>query len=176
MVRSMRKRLLTTPLFAVEQREYTPDDGGGEPAVRQVVVHPGAVVILLLLDDRRVVMIRDYRYTVEQELLELPAGTREPNETPIDTARRELEEETGYRAGQIEPLASFYTSPDIMTEMMHAFVATDLVEVGRNLDPSERITTQIVDLVDARRMLAEDMLDDAKTIATLAVYLTRVRG
>ena len=91
----MRKRLLTTCLFRVEQRVY--HRPGQEPISRDVIVHPGAVVILPILNDRRIVMIRNYRYTVEEELRELPAGTIEPEEEPIETARRELEEETGTR-------------------------------------------------------------------------------
>ncbi|MFQ5414834.1 MAG: NUDIX hydrolase, partial [Phycisphaerae bacterium] len=90
---AMRKRLLTTPVFAVEHREFP---RSGHPTVsRDVVVHPGAVVVLPLLGADRIVMIRNYRYTVDEALLELPAGTREPDEAPADTAHRELQEETG---------------------------------------------------------------------------------
>ena len=123
--------LLTTRLFEVERRVFP---RVGQTSVRRdVVVHPGAVVILPVLEDGRLVLIRNYRYPVEKELLELAAGTREPDETPLETARRELEEETGYRAGVIEPLTEFYTSPGILTERMYAFLATDLTEVGQNL-------------------------------------------
>ena len=89
----MQKRLLSSPVFTVEHREYVRP--GQSPVARDVVVHPGAVVILPILEDGRIVMIRNFRYTVEQELWELPAGTLEPGEAPLDTARRELEEEAG---------------------------------------------------------------------------------
>ncbi|MGB2985117.1 MAG: NUDIX hydrolase [Phycisphaerae bacterium] len=144
---------------------------GQEPVSRDVVVHPGAVVILPILDDRHIVMIRNYRYIVESELWELPAGTREPDEEPIETARRELEEEAGYRAGKMVPLMEFYTSPGILTERMYAFVATDLISVGQNLRGSERIEVEAVDVADVRRRLLGGDFVDGKTIAVLGRYL-----
>lgn len=174
MINANRECLLSTRLFSVERREYPRD--GLPPIRRDVVVHPGAVVILPLLGDDRIVMIRNYRHTVEQELLELPAGTREPDEQAIETARRELEEETGYRAGSIEPLTEFFASPGILTEQMHTFVAHDLTHVGQRLEDNERITVAPVDTQKAWEMLAGGELRDAKTIATLAVYFARTRG
>ncbi len=165
----MHERLLTTRLFSVEQRTYSA--GEKEPIRRDVVVHPGAVVVLAILDDHRVVMIRNYRYPVEEELLELPAGTMEPDEAPIETARRELEEETGYRAGRMQPFVTFFTSPGICTERMHAFVASDLTEVGQNLQEDERIVVEVVGLEEVRRMLLAGRLRDGKTIAVLSSYL-----
>lgn len=165
----MHQRLLTTRLFTVEHRVYTPT--GGDSVDRDVVVHPGAVVIVPVLDDQRLIMIRNYRYTVECELWELPAGTREPKEEPIETARRELEEETGYRAGTMTPLMEFYTSPGFCTEWMHAFVATDLTHVGQNLQGSERIVVETVAVSQVRRRLLANEFSDGKTIAVLGRYL-----
>ena len=170
----MHQHLLSTRLFSVEHRVY--ERPGRAPVARDVVIHPGAVVILPILDDRRVVMIRNYRYPVEEELWELPAGTREPAESPVVTARRELEEETGYRAKNLTPMMEFYTSPGILTERMHAFVATDLTMVGQNLQGSERIEVEVLDLGDARRKLIRGEFADGKTIAVLGAYLARVNG
>jgi len=167
----MPKRLLSTRLFAVEHREYTGPDG--RTVARDVVVHPGAVVILPILPDGRIVLIRNFRYTVEQELCELPAGTREPDESPAETARRELEEETGYRAASIAPFATFYTSPGVMTEKMYAFLASGLEEVGQNLVADERILVEPVSVEEARRRLTEGEIHDAKTIAVLGMYFAR---
>ena len=164
----MRKRLLSTPMFTVEHRVHERPNGG--PVTRDVVVHPGAVVILPILDDGRIVMIRNYRYTVEEELWELPAGTRETGETAIETARRELEEETGYRAESITPLMEFYTSPGILTERMYAFTATDLTPVGQNLQGTERIVCEVLEAAAVRRMLLDGKLSDGKTIAVLGLY------
>ncbi len=168
------KRLLSTRLFSVEQRVYP--RAGAAPVERDVVVHPGAVVILPILDDGRIVMIRNHRYTVERELLELPAGTREPDETPIETARREVIEETGYRAGRMEPLGTFFTSPGILTEEMHAFVATDLEEVGQSLEDGERIVVEEMAEEAVLDMLRECRVQDGKTIAVLGTYFARQRA
>lgn len=164
----MRQRLLSTPLFSVEHKVFEGPDRG--PVERDVVVHPGAAVMLPILDDRRIVMIRNYRYSIERELWELPAGTLEPEEEPIDTAHRELIEETGYRAGCLTPLMSFYTSPGILTEWMHAFVATDLTPVPQKLERGERIVVEAVPMPDVRRRLLEGEFIDGKTIAVLARY------
>lgn len=167
----VRKRLLSTPLFAVEHREYPGPDGA--VIGRDVVVHPGAVVILPILADGRIVLIRNYRYTVERELWELPAGTREPDETPAETARRELEEETGYRADSVQPLVTFYTSPGVLTERMHAFVATGLVHVGQKLMADEKIKVSPIASSEARRMFVEGEFADGKTIAVLGMYFAK---
>ena len=165
----MRTHLLSTRLFAVEHREYARPDG--RSVGRDVIVHPGSVVILPILGGERLVIIRNYRYAVEQELWELPAGTREPNEPTIETARRELEEETGYRAGSMTPLAEYFSSPGILTERMHAFVATNLALVGQGLQDSEQISVELMELAEARRKLIAGDFVDGKTVAVLGLYL-----
>jgi ADP-ribose pyrophosphatase len=155
-------------VFSVEHRVYT--HGGPKEVARDVVVHPGAVVILPILSNGRIVMIRNYRYTVERELWELPAGTLEPDEEPIDTARRELEEETGYRADRVEPLMQFYSSPGFCTEWMHAFVATGLTEVGQKLQGTERIVPEPIDGGEVRARLLRGEFVDGKTVAVLGRY------
>ncbi|HVT81718.1 MAG TPA: NUDIX hydrolase, partial [Phycisphaerae bacterium] len=115
---------------------------------REVVLHPGAVIVLPVLQDGRIVMIRNRRHTVNEVLLELCAGTLERDEAgvsedPLACAGRELEEETGYRAGKVVPFGWFYTSPGILTEKMYAFVATDLTQVGQDLEDNEQIEVAI---------------------------------
>src|SRR5437764_3983068 len=99
---------------------------GGADLGREVVLHPGAVVILPLPDDGHVCLLRNYRFSVAETLLELPAGTLEPPETPEAAAARELAEETGYQARSWRKLAEFYASPGVMTERMYLFAARDL--------------------------------------------------
>jgi ADP-ribose pyrophosphatase len=168
----MHEVLLTARKFTVERRVFAGPDG--RTLTREVVVHPGAVVILPILDERRIVMIRNFRHSVGEELLELPAGTCEPGEPIADTARRELIEESGYRARSMSPLSEFYASPGVMTEMMHAFVATDLEACGQSLEPDERIVPEVVELERVRRMLSSAELRDGKTIATLGLYFARL--
>jgi len=169
---STRELLLSTTRFDVERRVFTGTDG--RSITREAVVHPAAVVILPIVDAHRIVMIRNFRYTIEEELWELPAGTAEPEEAAIETARRELEEETGYRAGTMTPLAEFFTSPGVLTERMFAFVATDLTSVGQRLEHGERIVAEVVELDRARRWLVNGQLRDGKTIAVLGTYFARL--
>ncbi len=160
--------------FDVYELEGTKPDGTAWR--KQVVSHPGAVVVLPLLDERpgreMVAMIRNERFAVGKTLWELPAGTLEPGEPPARCAARELTEETGYEASTIEALTDFYTSPGICTERMWAFVATDLSQVGQNLDPTERITVEVLGLDRTMQLLAQGQVQDAKTIATLLYYRT----
>ncbi len=120
----MAQCLLSSAKFSVERRVYAQPQG--KTHHYDVVVHPGAVVILPVLADGRIVLIRNHRYTVEEELWELPAGTMEPDESPVETAKRELEEEAGYSAGRLTLLAEYYTSPGFTTELMRAYLATEL--------------------------------------------------
>lgn len=152
--------------------------GDGRVVRREVVRHPGAVVILPLLDargpDQRIVMIRNQRFTLERELWELPAGTMEPPESPAKTAERELEEETGYSTRQIRPLGTFFTTPGMTDELMHAFVATDLSRVPQRLEEDERIRVEVVSVDRAFELLDQGDLMDAKSMLTL--LLAKRRG
>lgn len=162
------ERLLSAAKFDVERRTLLGPDG--RTITREVVVHPGAVVILPLLDGERLVMIRNFRYSIEEELWELPAGTMELGEPPERTAARELVEETGFRAGRLTKLAEFYTSPGVMTEVMRAYVAEELQPVPRRPETDERIVVETVSLERARRMLCNAELRDGKTIAVLGMF------
>lgn len=167
----MEERLLAARRFEVIRRTIPLDDGTS--VTREYVVHPGAVVIVPLLPDGRIVMIRQIRDAVGEEIWELPAGTREDGEEPIVTAGRELIEETGYRAGEIEPLTEFFTSPGIMTERMVAFVARDLEEVGQQLERGERIRVERVPSNEVKEKLVSGEIKDGKTIAALAVHFLK---
>jgi ADP-ribose pyrophosphatase len=143
----------------------------GKTQQREVAVHPGAVIILPLLDDGRIVLIRNQRHTVNQELLELPAGTLEPPEDPAVCAARELTEETGYTAGSITPFGWFYTSPGILTEKMYVFIATQLTLGQQDLEDNEQILPYPVTQSDALSLIRQNLIVDAKSIATLLKYV-----
>jgi ADP-ribose pyrophosphatase len=140
--------------------------GRGE-AIREVVEFHGGGVIAALDDKGRVLLIRQYRYAVDRELWELPAGILEPGEPPAACAARELEEETGYRAARIEPLCSYYTTPGGTNEMLHLFVATGLTPGQARLESDERIEVYPTPLRDARAMIARGEIVDGKTIIGL---------
>ena len=164
----MKKTLLKAAKFTVERRDFDHPEIG--PVRHELVVHPGAVLILPLLSAEKVVLIHNYRFAVAAELLELPAGTLEPGEKPIDCAARELEEETGYAAGRLEPLCEFYTSPGFTNERMHVFLASDLTATLQRLDSTEQIRVAIMDLTDAVEATVDGRIVDGKTMAALQLY------
>lgn len=135
-----------------------------------VVEHPGAVVILPLIDPQTIVMIKNRRRAVGKTLLELPAGTLEESELPLMCAKRELEEETGFKAKTIRPLIEFYTSPGFTNERMYAFVAEGLTPGKVQLDSHEEIAVEKVKWTDALEMLRKNEIEDGKTVATLLYY------
>lgn len=140
-----------------------------------IIVHPGAAVILPVLPDGRLVLIHVYREAVRQELLELPAGTIDPGETPAACAARELAEETGYRAGRVAPLVDCFSSPGILNEHMHGFVATELVPGPTALESGEQIRTTIMTLADALAAVQTGRIVDGKTVLMLLYYDRFVR-
>ncbi|HVT90437.1 MAG TPA: NUDIX hydrolase [Tepidisphaeraceae bacterium] len=137
---------------------------------REVVVHPGAVVVLPFLAEDRVVLIKNKRYAVHQTLIELPAGTLEKGENPLNCAGRELLEETGYLAGRLKILGNFYTSPGILSEKMYAFAAYDLEEKKTAHEEGEEIELLTATLDQAFEMIRLGQIADGKTIATLLMY------
>ncbi|MEM1097505.1 MAG: NUDIX hydrolase [Planctomycetota bacterium] len=146
-----------------------PRRGGGE-LQREVAEVADAVVILPLIeidDVPGVVLIRNERFAVDQTLWELPAGTLEAGEDPQACAARELEEETGYRAAEVDAMVDFWASPGFSTERMHAFVARGLVKTQQSLDDTERIVPKAVTWADALKMARSGQLGDGKTLATL---------
>lgn len=146
---------------------------GGKVMRREVVRHPGAVIILPILDDGKVVLIRNHRVSVDRELYELPAGTMQPPEPPEECAKRELQEETGYAAATWTPLGRFYTSPGLSDELMWAFAATGLEEVGQNLEEDERLTVVPVAAAEAIEMIDRRELVDAKSMLVLLMAVRR---
>jgi ADP-ribose pyrophosphatase len=154
--------------FNVERMVQTGADG--EQHVREIVRHPGAVVILPLLDDGRVVFVRNYRVAVNERLVELPAGTIDHGEDPLATARRELAEETGYQAGNMELLLTFCMSPGILDEKMHLFAATDLSEGKMALEKGEDIQPFACSWDEALSMIRHGEIRDAKTLVGLLYY------
>ncbi|MGC4032088.1 MAG: NUDIX hydrolase [Tepidisphaeraceae bacterium] len=145
-------------------------DNDGRPHTREIVQHPGAAVILPVLPDGQILLIKTYRYAAQQHLIELPAGTIDPGETPMNCAGRELMEETGYIAGKLQRIGSFYASPGIMTEMMHAFLATDLLPHAGEKDIGEQIELQPMTYKEALTAVVSGEIIDAKTIATLLLF------
>lgn len=138
--------------------------------IREVVVHPGATVILPFLNEHEILLIRVKRYAVGQILLELPAGTLERNEDPINCAGRELLEETGYLAGRLKSVGNFFTSPGILSEKMYAYAAFDLEKQEQALEEGEEIEIAQTGFDEAIDMIRTGQIHDGKTIAALLMY------
>jgi ADP-ribose pyrophosphatase len=148
----------------------------GSTADREVVVHRGAVAMVPMVDADHVCLIRNFRYTVERTLLEIPAGTLDPGESPDQTAGRELAEETGYRAGSIRRVADWLVSPGVMNERMYLYLCEILEPGPTDHQPDERLEPVILPWAEAVRMaLAGDGIDDAKTRLAL-LLCDRMRG
>jgi ADP-ribose pyrophosphatase len=139
----------------------------GEIAIREIVKHPGAVAVLALLGDKMIV-VEQYRKPLEKSQVEIPAGKLEKGEAPLDAARRELEEETGYRCGTIRHISSFYTSPGFADELLHLYAAEQLVPGDASPDEDEFIECEAITLEQAQQYIREQRISDAKTI--MAVY------
>jgi len=162
------KILLRTSRFNVVEVSRVATDGSIRQ--RQILRHPGAVTILPMVDDQRVCLIRNFRVTANRPLLELPAGTLDPQEDPQEAAKRELAEETGYRAGCWRHLHSFYLSPGILDERMHLYLAIDLVAGEPAREPGEEIETLVTSWEEALCWVQTGEIEDAKTIAGLLFY------
>ena len=163
----------------IRLEEYEVQGTDGQVHLRTVVRHPGAVVLLALTEDDELVLIRNRRLALLDatggELLELPAGCLEKGEEPLEAAARELREETGYRAGQLEALFEFFPSPGLLDERMSVFVARGLTKGEQDLDPTEAMSVElwpwgkVLDAIDAGEVF------DGKTIAAVLFYERRRR-
>lgn len=161
-------------ISVVNGRFRAPDGSAFE---RDIVRHPGAVAVVPVLDDGSLVLVRQYRAPVDAEVLELPAGIRDvAGEAPVETARRELTEETGYRAAHMEPLVRFQNSVGHSDEEIEIFLATGLTEVGREAQGVEEthMTVERVGLDDALARIDTGELRDAKSVVGVLMAQRRL--
>ena len=144
---------------------------------RDVIVHPGSVVVLPLLDatpgQETVVLIEQHRLALGGTLVEVVAGTRDKAESIEATALRELEEEAGYRAGVLTPLGAFYPAPGVSSELMWAFLATNLEPIPPRPEPDEQIRVVVWPLRELEQAVAEGRIVDGKILAMLSLYRLR---
>ncbi len=131
---------------------------------REIVVHKGSAVIVPVFDDGTVALVRQYRHAAGKYLLEIPAGTLNIGEDPKIGAIRELEEEIGVVASNIEKLCEFYISPGFLTEKMHLYLATGLKETRQKLEADEILTVERYSFADIDAMISRGEIEDAKTI------------
>ena len=149
----------------------------GRIVIKEAVVYPGAVLILPVLRDGRIVVIRQYRAVVDNWLYELPAGTLKPGEDPVECARRELEEETGYRAGRLIKMFEAYVAPGYSTEKIIFYLAEVVEKGSQRLDEGEVIErVEALSLDRLLDMIRENRINDLKTIAALLYYKAYIVG
>lgn len=142
----------------------------GRQTTFSVVEHPGAVAIVPVFDNGDVVLLKQFRPSIGEEIYEIPAGTLEEGEAPLATAKREIVEETGYRARRWEKIAEFYTAPGFCTELMHVYVAQGLSPASAEGDADEILKPIRMSLPKALEMIRKGKVRDAKSIAGLLIY------
>jgi ADP-ribose pyrophosphatase len=148
---------------------------GGHRNVRDVIRHNGSVVILAVDESKNpadpdVIMERQYRHAAGQFMIELPAGTRNPGEAPLAAAKREMIEETGYRAKRWTMLLRYFASPGFLGEWMQIYLARDIRQGEAKLEDDENLEVFRMPLSEAMRMVAEGKIHDGKTLIGLSLY------
>lgn len=151
-------------------RVRLPDGGETE---REVVEHRGAAAVVPLTEGGEVLLVRQFRYAVGEPLLEIPAGTLEPGETPLACAVRELAEEVGAQAAHWDPLAVLYPSPGVLTETMHLFLATGLAAAPGRPAADEDLAVERLPLREALARVDRGEIRDAKSVAGLLLAARR---
>ena len=173
--RTVESRLLHRGKY-LDLRIETIERSDGSRGTREIVGHPGAVAIVALDPDDNVLLVRQFRLAAGRTLLEVPAGTLDRDadtgatEEPDLAARRELEEETGYRAATWQKLATFWTAPGFATELMHLYLATDLTPARADRigpDEDERLELERLPLADAVAAIDRGEIADAKSLVGL---------
>jgi ADP-ribose pyrophosphatase len=159
-------RVIDVAVYTVREREVT--------YKREVVHHPGGAGVVAVFDDSTVALVRQYRQPPVRYLLELPAGRLDPPERPEECAARELEEEIGVRAGRLEKLSEFFTTPGFCEEKLWVYLATDLTETEQNLEGDEMLDIVRVSFTRAFEMISDGEIEDAKTIIGLLLAAQRL--
>lgn len=134
---------------------------------REIIEHKGAVAILAITKENKVVLVKQFRKAIEQEIYELPAGKIEIGETPLDCAYRELKEETGYSANSMKLIHKYYPTPGFSNQLVFIYLAKDLIPGEKQLEEDEFLEVYEVDLETAYKMVYENEICDSKTVIGL---------
>lgn len=145
----------------------------GKTAKRELVRHPGAVAVLPLTEHNRLVVVEQFRKPLEKVIVEIPAGKLEQDEAPLQCAKRELREETGYTADKWSHLVSFYTSPGFADEEIHLYVAEHLHAGPKQTDEDEFVNVREITLDEAFHLIETKDICDAKTVAAVYAWHNR---
>lgn len=164
------ERLLEGRVFSVWRERAT--GRGGHTINREIVRHGGSAIMLARDEKGRVLLVRQYRLPARKSLWELPAGRLDPGESPLSAARRELAEETGYRARRWKRLVSFYASPGYTSERMTIYLAEDLLRGAAHPEEEESIECRWFTPAEIRRLIGAGKVEDGKTLVGLLLVLS----
>ncbi len=173
------KTLSTQQIYqgrAVNVRVDTIQKASGKQTNREVVEHSDCVAVVVLDAQSNVLLVRQFRHPVGKFLLEVPAGGIDPGEEPVESVRRELQEEIGYFPRKIERLGGFYSTPGYCTEYLHCFLATDLVSSRLVAEDTDEIELVHVPAEEIPRLIHSGEICDAKSIAALFTFLFTQRN
>jgi ADP-ribose pyrophosphatase len=159
------------PVFKV--RQHIVETVAGE-SVRDIVEHSGGSILVAITDEGRILMEKQFRKAFERDMMELPAGKKDPGEEPERTAVRELEEETGFRAGSVKQLLTFIPTCGYSSEQLYIYICRDLVRGERDLDPTECIDVYEFEPDELIDMIMRNEILDAKTI--IGILHARMAG
>lgn len=148
----------------------------GHVVRQEVVEHRESMTVIAIDDQERIILVRQYRHPTGEEMLETPAGSVDPGETPEESVNRELSEEAGLCAREVVPLGCFYLAPGWATEYMHAYLARDLYEAAAEPDEDERITVERVPLAEWQAKIERGEIRDCKSIAAWHLAQRHLRG
>ncbi|MBI2853673.1 MAG: NUDIX hydrolase [Chloroflexi bacterium] len=146
--------------------------GDGTVTTREVVEHPEVVAIVALDKEDNALLVRQHRFAVGKELLEIPAGGVEPGETPDECVRRELREETGYLPHNLKRLGGFHSAPGFCSEYLHLYLATELERSPLHASDTDEIRVERIPINKTRDLILSGEIEDAKSIAGLLTVLT----
>lgn len=161
------KKLYEGHIFSVRLDNLRSKEG--VEVTREVVEHNGGVVVIARPEPSKVILVRQYRYSLDKEILELPAGRIEVGEDPMVAAKRELTEETGYEASQWRTVTDLYTAPGFCTEVLYMYEASNLSFKGKNLDMDEETEVVVMDVSEAWAKVLDGTIKDAKTVAGIGL-------
>ncbi len=167
------KRLTNIPGKAVGYRVDQVRLPNGKSATREYLDHPGAVAVIPLIAPDKVIMVRQFRYPVDKITVEIPAGKLDRGEAPLKSVKRELEEETGYKAGRLKKLLSFWPTSSFANEVIHIYVADKLTKGNLHPDEDEFLSCEIWPLKKIYREIDRGRVRDAKTLIALLAYRSR---
>jgi ADP-ribose pyrophosphatase len=162
------------PVFGVRRDEVL--EPSGVRATREVITHPGSVVVLPVLPDGKIILIRQYRHATRQFLWELVAGRIDDGEAPRQAAKRELIEETGYRAKSFKVFLDVFPTPGFLEERMYILLAEGVTPGDAQPEEDEKIVSRAYSVAELKEMIRKGHLRDAKSVAGILFYINFILG